>query len=128
MTNDVAEGVGSFLFGHNLSEQGTGLREVVVGVSGFETADQTSNSLGGELGFGSHLVTVEGGGFVVNFGSLVTVDVHGTITLVVGDSSSVGAVDGDLVVVGTESVSVGIRIREETTLEHLVQRGFHTGN
>lgn len=84
--------------------------------------------MGGELGFGSHLVTVEGGGFVVNSGSLVTVDGHGTITLVVGDSSSVGAVDGDLVVVGTESVSVGVGIREETALEHLVQRGFHTGN
>lgn len=69
---------------------------------------------------------MERGRFVVNSGSLVTVDAHGTVTLVVGDSSSVGAVDGDLVVVSTESVSVGIRVREQTALEHLVQRGFHT--
>lgn len=82
--------------------------------------------MGRELSFGSNLVIVERSGFVVNSRSLVTVDAHGTVTLVVGDSSSVGAVNGDLIVVSTESVSVGIRIREETTLEHLVQRGFHT--
>lgn len=69
---------------------------------------------------------MERGRFVVNSRSLVTVDAHGTITLVVGDSSSVGAVNGDLIVVSTESVSVGIGVREKTTLEHLIQRGFHT--
>lgn len=69
---------------------------------------------------------MERGRFVVNSRSLVTIDVHGTITLVVGDSSSVGAVNGDLIVVSTESVSVGIGIGEKTTLEHLIQRGFHT--
>lgn len=69
---------------------------------------------------------MERGRFVVNSRSLVTIDTHGTITLVVGDSSSVGAVNGDLIVVSTESVSVGIGVREKTTLEHLIQRGFHT--
>lgn len=82
--------------------------------------------MGRELGFGSNLVVVESGRFVVDSRSLITVDAHGTITLVVGYSGSVGAVNGNLIVVSTESVSVGIGIREETTLEHLIQRGFHT--
>jgi hypothetical protein len=46
--------------------------------------------------------------------------------LVVGNSCSVRAVDRDLVVVSTESVSVGIRIREKSALEHLINRWLNT--
>ena len=65
-------------------------------------------------------------GLVVNSAALVSIDSHGAISLVVGNSSSVRAVDGDLVVVGTESMSMGIGVREESALEHLISRGLNT--
>lgn len=61
-----------------------------------------------------------GVGLVIGSTSLVSIDGGGAISLIVSDSSSVGAVDGDLIKVSTESVSVGIGVREESALEHLV--------
>jgi len=54
---------------------------------------------------------------------------HGeTISLVVSNSGSVWAVNGELLIVGTETVSVSIGVREETTLKHLVQGRLNTWN
>ena len=58
----------------------------------------------------------------------VLVDSHGSVSLSVMDLGSVGAVDGDLVVVGSQSVSMSVGVREQSALEHLVKRGFHAGN
>merc|ERR1719218_469122 len=56
---------------------------------------------------------------MVDGGSLVSV-VGVVVSLIVGNSSSVWAVNWHLVVVGSESVSVGIWVGEESSLEHLV--------
>ena len=48
--------------------------------------------------------------------------------MVVGDSGSEGAVDGDLVIVGSESVSVGVGVGEESALEHSVVGGLNAGD
>ena len=61
-------------------------------------------------------------GLVVGTTTLVSIYGSGTISLIVSDSSSVGAVDGDMIEVSTESVSVSIGVREESALEHLVCR------
>ena len=56
-------------------------------------------------------------------GELVTIafDSHGAITdVVVAHGSLVGAVDRNLVVVGADSVAMGIGIVQESTLKHLV--------
>jgi hypothetical protein len=71
--------------------------------------------------------TVQRVGFVVGFTSIVTLEGH-TITLVVWNAGSVRAVDGDLIVVSSKSVSLSVGVREETTLEHLVERSFNSGN
>lgn len=47
---------------------------------------------------------------------MVVREAHGTITLVVADPGSEGAVDRDLQVVGTQSVAVGVGVGEESTL------------
>lgn len=66
-------------------------------------------------------------GLVVGCGTISTVDSHQTVTgVVVAHASAVWAVDGDLVIVGAESVSVGIGVVDKTTLEHLVVGGFNT--
>ena len=51
---------------------------------------------------------------------MVAVDSGGTISLIVSNSSPVRAIDRDLVVVSTESVSVGVGVREKPSLEHLI--------
>ena len=56
----------------------------------------------------------------------VIVDSHGSISLGIVDLGSVRAVDRDLFVVGSESVAVSVGIREETALEHLIERWLHS--
>jgi hypothetical protein len=65
---------------------------------------------------------VERVGLVVRrgVGALVSVHIHRAVSLVVGNSRLVRAVDRDLVVVGSKSVSLSIRVREESSLKHLV--------
>jgi len=65
-------------------------------------------------------------GLIIGTTSLISIDGGGAISLIVSYSSSVGAVDGDLIEVSTESVSVGIGVREESPLEHLVCRWLNT--
>lgn len=96
----------------------------------------TSSPVEGGGGTNPLLVSVRsGGGVGVSNGSAgsgvvgestkVTVDSGRTITLE-GVESVVGAVDRDLLVVDTESVSLGIGVREETSLEDRVGRGLDT--
>jgi hypothetical protein len=65
-------------------------------------------------------------GLVVNGAAMVSIDSARAISLVGGNSGSVRAVDGDLVVVGTQSVSVGVGVREDSALEHLVVGELNT--
>jgi hypothetical protein len=89
---------------------------MLMGVStGISTHSKHWMSLGGVLNW--PIVTV---GLVVGSTTLVSINSGGAISLIVGNSSSVRAVDGDLVVVGTQSVSVGVGVREDSALEHLV--------
>lgn len=44
------------------------------------------------------------------------------------ESGSVRAVDGDLVVVGSESMTVSVRVVDKSSLEHLVVGGFDSGD
>lgn len=63
------------------------------------------------------------GGKVVRLGAQVTVHVHGTVSHVrVVDSTSDWAVNWDLSVVNTQSVSVGVWVREQSRLQDWVSR------
>jgi len=62
---------------------------------------------------------------VVGVGAVVAVDGHETITLE-GVEGAEGSVDGDLLVVDTETVAVGVGVREETGLEDGVGRRLDT--
>jgi len=57
---------------------------------------------------------------VVRTTSLISIDSCRAISLVVSNSCSVRAIDRNLIVVGAKSVSVCVRIGEESALEHLV--------
>lgn len=41
-------------------------------------------------------------------------------------NARLGLVDGNLSVVGTKTVAVGVRVREETALKHTVRRNVNT--
>jgi hypothetical protein len=60
-----------------------------------------------------------GVGLIVGGVALVAIYCGGTISLIVGHGASVWAVDGNLVIVGAESVPVGVRVGEKSSLEHL---------
>jgi len=57
---------------------------------------------------------------IIRFASGVTIHDGWTISLHVGDSSSVRAVDWNLLVILSESVSMSVWIGEESSLEHLI--------
>ena len=73
------------------------------------------------VGCTSLLWTTECGWLVVWCLAITASDVHDTVTLVVGrtHSCSEWTVDWDLVVVGSESMSVSIRVVDESSLKHL---------
>lgn len=66
-------------------------------------------------------------GFVVLSAAAAAVDAHLSVTNVVGaETSTVGAVDWNLIVVGSEAVAVSIGVVEKSSLEHFVVRWFDT--
>ena len=72
---------------------------------------------------------VQGVRLVVGVSSFTAVDGHGAIAgVVVAHASAVGAVDRDLVVVGTKTMAVGVGVVEEAALEHAIVAGFNSGN
>ena len=63
---------------------------------------------------------------VVWSASLVAINRHETISVSIGDLHSVRAVNWDLVIVNTESVTMGVRVREKSSLEHSIFRRLNT--
>mmetsp|Transcript_6295 Transcript_6295/g.9563 ORF Transcript_6295/g.9563 Transcript_6295/m.9563 type:complete len:370 (-) Transcript_6295:238-1347(-) len=71
------------------------------------------------LGVGGRLWAAEAVGEVVG-GRPLVVHGHGPVALVVGHLAIEGLVDGDLLVVGPQAVAVGVSVRKQTGLQHLV--------
>ena len=67
------------------------------------------------------------GGWVIGVGAVVAVDGHYAVTLVWVESAE-GLVDGDLLVVHTEAVTVGIWVGKETGLQDGIGRWFNAGD
>lgn len=123
---DVLDQVSPVSLVHYLSEESSGLLEIIIRV-----LMRVSASEAGERKLSLLLAWVLNWAvlrvrLIIGTTTLVSIDGGGTISLIVSDSSSVGAVDGDLIEVSTESVSVGIGVREESPLEHLVCRWLNT--
>jgi len=74
------------------------------------------------------LWSTQGVWLIVGLTTVIAVDSSSTISDVASDSSSVRAVDWDLFVVLSESVSMGIWVREKSTLEHLIHGWLNTWN
>jgi len=74
--------------------------------------DGEARGLVGRVMLGSR----EAVGVVVGGTGLVVGEAHGAVALVVADGVAVGAVDGQLQVVGPQPVTVGVGVREQTTL------------
>lgn len=125
---NVFNQVCSISFGHDFPEESSRLFEIIVGVLMRISAGEASHRelrllLGRVLNWSVMRI-----GLIVRATSLVAVDGGGAISLIVGNSSSVGAVNGNLLIVSAESVSVSIGVREESSLEHLIGRGLNAWN
>ena len=64
---------------------------------------------------------------VVGVGAVVAVDRHNAVTLI-GVERPERLVDGDLLIVDSEAVAVGVRVGEKTRLQDRIGRRFDTGN
>jgi hypothetical protein len=126
--DDVLNQMSSISLGHHLSEESSRLLKVVVRVLMGVSASVSAHSKRCHLLSGVLDRAVVAVGLVVNGTALISINSARAISLVVGYSSSVRAVDGDLVIVGTESVSVGVGVREDSALEHLISRELNTGD
>jgi len=104
------------------------LAEIVI--IGRVVAGDVSNS--GELGFHDSRSSVgrtrEAVGEVVGVAGVVRVERLGSIALVVERLGAVRTVDGKVQVVGTETVTVCVAVREQTPLEHLVRASLDAGH
>ena len=69
---------------------------------------------------------IEGIGLIVWLVLEVIIRHEGCIPLIMGYSSPVGAVDRNVVKVWSQSVSVSIRVREESSLKHLIIRWLNS--
>jgi len=67
-------------------------------------------------------------GEIVGSGSLVSIDAHESISLVVSHAGGVRTIDGDLKIVGSKSVTMSVIVGEETSLKHLVGTGLNSWN
>ncbi len=100
-TADVLNEVSSVSLGHDLSEQSSWLLEVSVGVLVGVSSSKAAHCelrllLGGVLNWATDRVWL-----IVSGRALISIDGCGAISLMVGNSSSVGAINRDLVVVST---------------------------
>lgn len=111
-TQDVAEQIGPILLGHHLPEKGPWLGEIAVRVSRPVPPNQASDSELAGQGIRPHGEGPEGIGLVVGPATLIPVNPHGAVSLPVGDFGSVGAVNWDLFVIRSQSVSMRIGVGE----------------
>lgn len=126
VTSNVVDQV-SLLLSRHETIQITSLDEIIISQTISEAASGTADFLSSESGTSNvGLVgTTERVGFIVGGGATVAQDGHGTITLVVSNTR-VRLVDGDLSIVGTKTMTVSIRVREETALQHAIGRDINT--
>jgi len=117
------------LLRENFVEQDSGLFVVVVGVLVGVPANLSIEVLSLD---GIRFVfnwAVQAVGLVVGVAVLSAVDDHGAIASdVVAHCGSIRAVDWDLIIVGTKSVSVGVGVIQKSSLKHSVVAGLDSWN
>lgn len=106
------------------------LAVVILGIAAAVAIDIASDGTAGgqSPGPGAFLGPVEGVGVIVGSTVLVVGDVHGAITLEVGHPNLVGTVHGDLQIVRSQAMAMGVGVGEEATLEHLIRRWLNSGH
>ena len=127
-TSDVSDSLLTHLLVENLAEEGARLLVVIVLVLVSVAAGLTLHVL---LGPGIHLVLNRGAGhgvwLIIWLRAVAAIYGHEAVAgVVVTHACAVWAVNGDLIIVGSESVAVGVWVVDEATLEHLVVAGLNT--
>jgi len=74
------------------------------------------------------LTFIAGVGLIVGTKTSVFVYSHWPISVSVVDFCSIGAVDGYLLEVGAKPMPVGVRVGEESALQHFIKGRLHTWN
>lgn len=125
-TGQVLDQVVSVSVSENVGPESSWLLEVSVWMLVFVSTDLSLNLELVPGVFWILLWTVHSVWLVVWLTSVVAIDGCSTISNVAGNSSSVRAVDWDLLVVLSKSVSVGIWIGEKSSLKHLIHGWLNT--
>jgi len=106
------------------------LAVVVLRIAAAEAVDISSDwtARGQCPGSGALLGTVEGVREIVGGTILVVRYIHGSIPLEVLYLHLVGTVHRNLQIIRTQAMTMSVRVREQTTLEHLIGRGLNAGH
>lgn len=118
-SNVLAQVVLVFLIHETI--QVTSLSKVVVSNIVAESTDQSLNFLSSKSRADNVVLhrAADGIGAVVGSTAIVAVDHHGAVALVSVDLT-LRRIDGDLLIVGTETMAMCIRIRKETALQQAI--------
>lgn len=120
MSADVVYQMSSFSLIQHLSEENSWLFEIRVGVAWLVPSSQSTHSEGGLLTMRGHLEVVIGVGLVIWFVALIAVYIHWAISNTIGDLCSVRTVNGNLIIVWTQSMTMSVRVRKQSALQHFV--------
>ena len=111
MTNNIINQIGSLLIIHNLSKEGSWLCKVIVWVSWLIPSNQSCDSKLTSLWFRNNCERLKWIGFIIRSISLI-IEWLWSISLLINYSSSIWAINWDLSVISSQSMSMSIWIRE----------------
>jgi len=126
MSSNVFSKPLAFVWLQSFGPEKVGLGEVVL-IGGIVPLDVSGNIEARNVSLQGFLSSAEAVGEVIRSIALV-VHIHGSITQVVGTPNLIGTVNWDLSIIGTQTVSVGIGVRKQTGLQHLVGAWFDSWN
>lgn len=125
---DVVDRVGSHLIVEDLPEESARLREIIFWVEWSHLCHESLNDVRFVSGVLVDPVSVgavvSGVGLVV--GACADFDVHGTVSDAVDYVGPIRTVDWNLLEITTQSISMGVRIREQPSLQNSVSGGSHS--
>lgn len=129
MENDIVDESRSVVLAHDISEQHACLDIVIIWMIGL----LANNDIAWQLEWILHqlsglLWSTDRVWLIVRSTATVAVHSHWSISKVRVQLASQRGIDWNLGIVGTETMSMGVIVREQSTLQHLIGRWFNTRN
>ena len=127
MSHQIIDQISLIFIIHNLPEQSTWLGEIRIWMSKRMSTNRSRSSKRllpcTRVLLRCSLNSIR---LIIRFRSLISINTHLSISLIVSQSSHIRAVDRNLVEIRTKSMSVGVHIRKKPSLKHFVIRRLYS--